>query len=633
MNQKAIASILLAASAVLVAGCNETAKNAVQVRPPAGPPAPPPEFVRETLPFPSHKPSTASLLAAPRPAIEALLEEAQANLTAGQKEYEAGHPERARAYFDRTLDLILRSGFQVDADPRLSQLFDQIGDAIQSYEVDAAQGNVEEAESKGEPAPIDEIADLTLPAGDPRLTLKAEQELITVPHDLPLTVNDSVLQYLSFFTTPRGHAIVEHGLERAGRYRDMIRRVLREEGVPQDLIYLAQAESAFQPQAVSRAGARGIWQFMPWRGEEYDLERSWWVDERSDPAKATRAAAHHMRDLYQMFGDWYLVMAAYNSGPLNVVKAIERTGYADFWQLQRRNALPRQTRNYVPIIIALALVSKDPARYGVRVDPEKPPQVDSVRPGHPIDLHLVSDATGASLEDLRLLNPEMLRNVTPNDAGFELKLPVGTAQKFREKIAQVPEEKWTSWRLHEVAEGETLPEIARRYHVSLAALENANRLEPHASVGPGLLLSVPTPPPAPRLVHYRVRRGDTLEGIAGRFDVTVSDLKRWNHLRGNRAPRGARLRIYAGGGLPTSTRPGERARAKSAQAFHGSPSVQNVSHPIGAKCEAIQHRVRAGETLYSIARNCRTTVSALRQSNPFLASRPLEAGDLLTITR
>ena len=177
---------------------------------------------------------------------------------------------------------------------------------------------------------------------------------------------------MSYFTTTRGRAIVEHGLQRAGQYGDMIRRVLKEEGVPQDLIYLAQAESAFQPQAVSKAGARGIWQFMPYRGEEYDLERTYWVDDRSDPEKATRAAAHHMRDLYQMFGDWYLVMAAYNSGPLNVSRAIERTGYADYWDLRRLKALPKETENYVPIIIALALVAKDPALYGVHVEAEKP---------------------------------------------------------------------------------------------------------------------------------------------------------------------------------------------------------------------------------------------------------------------
>ena len=135
-----------------------------------------------------------------------------------------------------------------------------------------------------EPAPIDEIADLTtLPSGDPRLAQKAIAELMKVPHDMPLCVNDSVLQYLSFFQTEHGRLIVETGLRRAGRYKEMIRRVLKEEGMPQDLIYLAQAESAFQPQAVSRAGARGIWQFMPFRGQEYGLDRSWWIDERSDP--------------------------------------------------------------------------------------------------------------------------------------------------------------------------------------------------------------------------------------------------------------------------------------------------------------------------------------------------------------
>ena len=254
--------------------------------------------------------------------------------------------------------------------------------------------------------------------------------MISVRHDLPLTVNDSVLQYLSFFTTTRGRAIVAHGLDRAGRYDVMIRRVLKEEGVPQDLIYLAQAESAFQPQAVSRAGARGIWQFMPYRGEEYDLERTYWVDDRSNPEKATRAAARHMRDLYAMFGDWYLVMAAYNSGPLNVQRAIEHTGYADFWELQKRKALPKQTQNYVPIILALALVAKDPARYGVQVSPEKPPKTETVALAHSISLELVADACGAEVDDLRLLNPELLRTVTPNGPGFPAGAAAGHGEKF-----------------------------------------------------------------------------------------------------------------------------------------------------------------------------------------------------------
>jgi membrane-bound lytic murein transglycosylase D len=366
---------------------------------------------------------------------------------------------------------------------------------------------------------------------------------------------------------------------------------------------------------------------MPFRGEEYDLERSYWVDERSDPEKATRAAARHLRDLYGMFGDWYLVMAAYNSGPLNVARAVERTGYADFWELQKRRALPRQTQNYVPIIIALALVAKDPGLYGVHIDPEKPAQADTVKLEHPINLPLVADAAGVDSDDLRLLNPQLLRNITPNEPGFELKLPAGTAKSFEENIQQVPEEKWTSWRLHAASDGETLSEIAKRYRVTLAALEAANHLDADARFPSGFLLNVPTAPPVAHLVRYRVRRGDTLEGIAERFDVTVAELKRWNHISGSRAPRGARLRIYAGGIAAGAS----RTRGRSAQ--NASPALQNVAVRNPETSKTVAHRVQPGETLYSIARQYQVTISALRRSNGFLADRPLLAGDVLTIQR
>lgn len=622
--------LALAACVLVMAGCEETASKQAKVTPPAATPIPAPEYVRETLPLPQQPPLTASLLDT-RPAIDILVAQVQNSFDEGQKEYLAGNYDKARANFDHAVDLILRSGFQADADPRLSQLFDKIGDAMQSYDLDASetgQGEGDEAEAPGVPAPIDELANLTLPAGDARLALKAESELIAVPHDLPLTVNPSVLQYLSYFTTSRGRAIVERGLERAGRYDSMIRRVLKEEGLPQDLIYLAQAESAFLPDAVSNKGARGIWQFMPFRGQEYDLERTYYVDERSDPEKATRAAAHHLRDLYSMFGDWYLVMAAYNSGPLNVVKAVQRTGYADFWELQKRHALPRQTQNYVPIIIALALVAKDPALYGVQVQPEKPDATDVIRPGHAINLRLVADATGSDVDELHQLNPELLRSVTPDDPNFALKVPAGAAKKFQQDIQQVPQDKWTSWRLHPVSAGESLQDVAREYKVTVAAIESANHLDPQAEMPAGFLLNVPTPPPVARLIHYRVRRGDTLEGIAGQFDVTVSEIKRWNHLRGSKAPRGAHLRIFAGG-EPAGPSTG---RSKSAQ--NESPaSVRNVSSRNSEKPEAVQHRVKPGETLYSIARIYGTTVSALKQSNPFLSERSLQAGDVLTIQR
>jgi len=626
MKRALTIGVMLAAGTLFLAGCEENATKELHVQPPAATPAPAPNYARQPLPFAEQPANTAWLTPPPEPAIDVLVEKVQARFDAGQQQYNAGNLDKAQAEFDGAVDLIVKSGFQADSDPRLAKLFDQLGDVVSSDQLAAMEDAQEDAEAPpAEPAPIEEIADLTLPAGDPRLALKAENELISVRHDLPLTVNDSVLQYLSFFTTAHGRAIVERGLERAGRYSDMIRRVLKEEGVPQDLIYLAQAESAFQPQAVSRAGARGIWQFMPFRGEEYDLERNYWVDDRSDPEKATRAAARHMKDLYAMFGDWYLVMAAYNSGPLNVSRAIERTGYADFWELQKRNALPKQTQNYVPIILALALVAKQPVLYGVQVDPEKPPQVETVRLQHAIDLHLVADAAKADYDDLRLLNPELVRSSTPNDSGFELKLPAGAAKTFEENIVQVPEDKWTSWRLHAVEGGETLSDIARRYRVTIPAIESANHLEAHPTLPAGFLLTVPTAPPALRWVRYRVQRGDTLPGIAERFDVTVAQLRSWNHIKGSHVARGARLRIYAG----SQTASALPAKAKSAQ--NASAAVQNVSVGTEEKPTAVQHRVRPGETLYSIARAYQTTVSSLRESNPFLADRALRAGDMLAI--
>jgi membrane-bound lytic murein transglycosylase D len=619
----------MAICAVLMAGCDQTlSTKQTKAHQPAATPAPAVAANREPLPFPEPLALLPALYDR-RPVLDILVARVQVSFDVAEKEYKAGEFDKARADYDRAVAQIVASGYQSDSDPRLSDLLDQIGETLHSYDVNARQNAGDEEENPSTPAPIDELTDLTLPAGDPRLAALAEKELMHVQHDLPLTVNAAVLQYLSYFSTPRGRATVAHGLDRSGRYNEMVRRVLKDEGVPQDLMYLAQAESAFQPTAVSKAGARGLWQFMPFRGEEYDLDRTFWVDERSDPEKATRAAARHMRDLYDMFGDWYLVMAAYNAGPMNVVKGVERTGYADFWELSRLHALPKQTQNYVPIIIALALVGKDPVLYGVEVAPEKPAAVDVIYPKHSIDLHLVADATGADIDDLRAMNPELLRNVTPNDANFELKLPAGDGEKFQDAISQVPQDKWTSWRLHKVEPGETLPDIARHYRVTVPAIELANHLELHATVPAGFMLNIPAAPPIVRLVQYRVVRGDTLEGIAERFDVTVAELKRWNNLHGTSAPRGSRLRIYAGGSPDDSS----RTKSKSAQSAPGGAATQNVSAGDKDTATQRQHRVQQGETLYSIAHAYKTTVDNLKEANPFLAERPIQPGDVLTIQR
>lgn len=491
-----------------------------------------------------------------------LIAKVEEKFASGEQNFKAGHLEAARRDFDAAVDLMLQSGFDVDHDPELHELFRRVVDTVYTYELQAFHAGDGFQEPTAVPAPIDEVADMTFPV-DPRLKGRAEEAAKNVSHDLPLTVNDEVLSFLNFFQTPRGRAIVETGLSRSGKYRDMIARILREEGVPQDLIYLAQAESAFQPAALSRAGARGIWQFVPWRGNEYGLKRSWWVDERQDPEKATRAAAQHLRDLYGLFGDWYLAMAAYNCGPGNVQKGIERTGYADFWELYRRNVLPRETKNYVPIIVALTLIAKDAAHYGIRPELERPVSSDVVKPGRAIDLRLVAETIDVDVETLRALNPSLLRLSTPDDAAFELRLPSGTAAKFSAEIADIPPEKWVSWRRHRVEPGETLTSLAKKYKVTGAAIAAANSLGAATTLTAGDKLIIPATQSAAetksRLVRYRVRKGDTLAGIADQFSVSTEQLRKWNALKSGRVSRGMILRVYTIGGAPEA-RP-TRARA------------------------------------------------------------------------
>ena len=488
----------------------------------------------------------------------------QEKFASGEQNFKAGHLEAARKDFDDAVDWMLESGYDPNGDPKLSELFHHVVDTVYAYELQAFRAGDGFSEAPAVPAPIDEVAEMTFPV-DPRLKERAEEAAKSVSHDLPLTVNDEVLSFLNFFQTPRGRAIVETGLSRAGRYREMISRVLREEGVPQDLIYLAQAESAFQPLALSRAGARGIWQFVAYRGQEYGLRHTWWIDERQDPEKATRAAAQHLRDLYKLFGDWYLAMAAYNCGPGNVQKAIERTGYADFWELYKRKVLPRETKNYVPIIIALTLIAKDAAHYNVQAEPEAPVPTDIVKPGRAIDLRLVAETIDVNVETLRSLNPSLLRLATPDDPSFELHLPQGTAEKFSAEIADIPPEKWVSWRRHRVETGETLTSVAKKYRVTAAAIADANNLQRNAALGAGEKLIIPATLPQSetkrRLVSYRVRRGETLGGIADRFSVDTDDVRKWNHLKSNKVSRGMVLRIYTVGGAPEASP--ARARSKS----------------------------------------------------------------------
>ncbi len=510
---------------------------------------------------PKNQPTTTTQEApkpAPRPdPAETLIAQAERQYAAGQANFQAGHLEAAKDNFDQAFNTLLASNLDVRADDRLEREFDKIVEAVHELELVALKQGDGFTEQRSEPAPIDEANDITFPV-DPNIRAKAEAEIKTTKSDLPLVLNDQVAMFINYFSSPRGKATLEHAWSRSGRYHDMIARILKEEGVPQDLIYLAQAESGFQPLALSRAGARGMWQFMAGSGELYGLERSWWVDDRQDPEKATRAAARHLKDLYNQFGDWYLAMAAYNSGAGTVQHAVERTGYADFWELYRRGVLPQETRNYVPIILAVTIIAKNPEQYGLaRVAPEPAPQMDQVTLNYAVDLRLVAECVDNSVDYLQELNPSLLRMTTPKDQPFTLYLPYGSREKYEAAIAAIPLDMRTYWRYHHVDYGDTLPSVARKYHVPPSSIAEANNLSgEELKVGAKLIVPITpgrhdseTTAYSHRATHYKVRKGDTVSSVADDFEVPVDKLRKWNHLRGAALTPGRTLVIYK----PTSS--------------------------------------------------------------------------------
>jgi len=550
-------------------------------------PAPPPRPVPKSAP--------AHPAAAPRPeTVEQLIARAEAEYARGQANYAAGHLEAAKDNFDTAFNLLLRGPVGVQNDERLQSEFDKIVEATHELELQALKLGDGFTEQRAEPAPIDEANNITFPV-DPSIKAKAQAELANTHSDLPLMLTDPVVSYINYFSSG-GHGTIERALIRRGRYSDMISRVFREEGVPQDLMFLAQAESGFQPLALSRMGARGMWQFMPWDGVHAGLQHNWWVDERQDPEKATRAAARLLKDLYNQFGDWYLAMAAYNSGPGTVQRAVQRTGYADFWELYRRNVLPNETRNYVPIILAMTIMAKNPSQYGLdHLALDSPISADTVRIHYPIDLRLVAECTDSSTAVLQELNPSLLRMTTPKDMDFDLHLPRGMAAKFEKAVEAIPEEMRVYWRYHRVENGETLDEIARRYHTTATAIAEANNLEgTELARDSKLIIPVSPAKAAPaeagnhtaavgystHPVRYTVRKGDTVLSVADDFGVPSEKVRQWNRLKGNALRAGRSLTIFKPSGVkPTSAanRPGRGAKATQARSGHAAHATAKTS--------------------------------------------------------
>ncbi len=519
--------------------------------------------------------------------VDVLIALSNRHFETGQAELEQGHLERAKAEFNLSVEVLLESPFGARSEPRIREHFDRLVERISAYEVTALARGDGFTEKKYEPATIDDLLAISTfekPVPTAETKQAVAEDLQTTAHDINIPMNARVLSYVQLFTG-RLKGYLEEGLSRGARFLPMIQDVFRAEGLPLDLAYVPLVESAFKTNALSRAKAKGMWQFMRGTALENGLKHDWYIDERAEPEKATRAAAKYLKTLHKMFdGDWHLALASYNGGPGRVQRAIRRSGRDDFWRLtSTKRYLPRETREYVPLILAAIIIARNPAQYGMSVSPAAPAAVETVTLSQAVDLRRIAEWIGTPVDAIQELNPELRRWTTPvRTTDYDLRVPAGAADVIRARLAQTNSTDLAPLRWHTVKKGETIATIARKLKVSRADLAEANYLSVRSRVNTGQQLIIPRAPElllaartdaaaipvasrkadavvasstttAPRAektdqtkLYHRVKRGDTLFSIAKLYKTTVASLKTWNSIRGNSIQPGQRLMILTG---------------------------------------------------------------------------------------
>ena len=568
---------LAAGLGLAVAACGGNAKPAVTAK---VPPAP----VVATAPHQTSTPATPKAVIDP---VAALIASSVKHFEAGERELAAGHLEKARQEFDRSVEVLLESPYGARTDARMREHFDRLIDRINAHEVTALAQGDGFAEKKYEAAPIDEIlknaTTFPAPAADDATKAAVKADLEHNPHDIPIPEHPKVLSYVEVMQG-RMRDYIQESLERGAKYMPMIQKVFRAEGLPLDLAYIPIIESSFKTNALSKASAKGPWQFMKPTAREHDLKMDWFIDERSDPEKATVAAAKYLKTLSRMFeGDWNLVLAAYNGGPGRVSRAIKRAGVDDFWKLSATTKyLPRETREYVPLILAAMIIGRNPAQYGFEAVTAAPLAYDKVTLPKAIDLRRVAEWAGTTVDEIQTLNPELRRWTTPvKYPEYEIKVPQGSGEVLSARLADASPSDFSALKWYTAKKGETLLTVARRFGISRADVAEANNLSVKARLRPGQDLIIPrapatvlaaradrgtpsavasraiagraespsvtTPAASAQIaqITYKVKRGDTLFSIAQLFDTTVAKIKSWNRLSSNRISPGAQLKILA----------------------------------------------------------------------------------------
>jgi len=358
---------------------------------------------------------------------------------------------------------------------------------------------------------------------------------------IPLVRNKKVDQFINYFQT-KGRRQFEIWLDRLDVYGPMISQILEECNVPPEIIYLAMIESGLNPKAYSKAAANGMWQFVYATGKRYGLERTWYIDERRDPEKATRAACAYLTDLYGEFDNWYLALAAYNVGEGRIRRATRLHQTLDFWQL---HSLPRETRNYMPYFLAATILAKDPEKYGFykKEKKEKALSYDVVSIEKSADLTVLARSAETSFKTLQALNPELRQSATPKDS-YELKIPEGSKTTFLKNYNALPEnERFAPQSItHKVRNGESLWTIAKKYRVSQHDIAAVNKIRNRSMIRIGQKLTIPVPGvnlasmsnsamPGYNKLTYKVRKGDTLGHIAEDYGTKASTIRKWNSLK------------------------------------------------------------------------------------------------------
>jgi membrane-bound lytic murein transglycosylase D len=541
--------------------------------------------------------------------------------------------EEAQYYFEKSLRILANLDVEADSalTPEAVKYNSVLDNVVADYRVTLRSlGRLEENAAPS--VLLERFGDLDRKLGLDSIRVFEEREQ-PITYDLPVVMNDRVKKSIIYFQTAAKDAFTKY-LSRSKRYRWLFDEVLAEHGLPNDLIYLSLVESGYNPRAYSWARASGLWQFIASTGRLYGLNRNWWVDERRDPIKASHAAARFLKDLYKQFGHWELAMAAYNGGPRRVKNQIRRQKTRDFWRLR----LKRQTMDYVPLIYAAAIIAKEPHKYGFTdIEFEDPVTWDVVTIDRCLDLKVVARELGCSYQELKDLNPELLRQYTPpNKKSYDLRIPVGHSSKFLAAYDEMPSPKETSWVKHKIRRGETVSTIASRYGVSQYAILAANNLSRRSKIYAGKSLIVPVPLDREYAAsrksnrsyeaegnYYSVRSGDTMWDIARAFGTTVSALRRENYIeRGSRIYVGQKLKI------PTSAKRLKEKQSKSPLTYASRPPQSSGSSTSGEKKT---YRVRAGDTLWDIARRFGTNTAALRRLNGLGRSSRIYPGQVLSV--